>query len=281
MIVRGLLAALLLTPSIGLLILVTRPGPLRPGEAWILIALFGTLSGLVTWELVQQIRAIGLSRRVKTAGLQRGLRSVCPRCAGDPFGATPCCGRFPRAWTWQTLHDFWHAIALARRQPASTIKNAYQRRCGPERTSVTHPGGGWLGRLLSWTRLGRAMIWPMLAAVILGFAGTLAALVAIRQGATINGPWIWWIVPGALAIGLVLAGRTFLRHRHQTTLADELTTPKCRACGYELHPPWASRCPECGTGLDAWNTVSFAHRHTGEGVNPVLQERWRQDAESA
>ncbi|MEC8319966.1 MAG: zinc ribbon domain-containing protein [Planctomycetota bacterium] len=243
----------------------------RPWEALLIVGFLLLFAGLVSWELGQQIRAIRLSVRIRDAGRERGMRTVCPRCAGDPFIAGhPCCRRFPRGWTSEALSDFWHAIAMARRQAGAAIKREYLHRRGPFRTSIAFPGGGWIGRLATWTRLGGAMFWPLFAATILGFGGTLVAFVAMMLGTPIGGPWIWWIGPGALLIGAVLAGRVFLRYRRETSQADELTGPRCRACGYELHPPWSLVCPECGSRLDAWNTVSFAPDFDGEGVGKAL-----------
>ena len=45
----------------------------------------------------------------------------------------------------------------------------------------------------------------------------------------------------------------------------------CRSCGYELRPPWSGRCPECGSGLDAWNTVSFVRDWRGDGSHILFQ----------
>ncbi len=246
LVVRSVLALFFLGLSILILsAMFVNDSDERPWQALLIVAFLLLVAGMVGWELGQQIHATRLSGRIRDAGRERGMQAVCPRCAGEPF--VP-----------EDLADFWHAIAMARRQAGTAIKREYQHRRGPLRASMAFPGGGWIGRLAAWTRLGGAMFWPLFAATILGFGGTLIAFAAPMLGAPIGGPWVWWIGPGALAIGVFVAGRAFLRYR-------------CRACGYELHPPWSVVCPECGSRLDAWNTVSFARDFEGEGVREALQ----------
>jgi uncharacterized OB-fold protein len=273
LVVRSVLALFFLGLSILILsAMFVNDSDERPWQALLIVAFLLLVAGMVGWELGQQIHATRLSGRIRDAGRERGMQAVCPRCAGEPFVPDqPCCRRFPRGWTPEDLADFWHAIAMARRQAGTAIKREYQHRRGPLRASMAFPGGGWIGRLAAWTRLGGAMFWPLFAATILGFGGTLIAFAAPMLGAPIGGPWVWWIGPGALAIGVFVAGRAFLRYRRESSQADEVTGPRCRACGYELHPPWSVVCPECGSRLDAWNTVSFARDFEGEGVREALQ----------
>ena len=47
--------------------------------------------------------------------------------------------------------------------------------------------------------------------------------------------------------------------------------PRCRGCGFKLHPPCPMICPECGNGLGAWNTVSFVPDWPGDGTRRPVE----------
>lgn len=206
----------------------------------------------------------------------------CPHCGQPSRDDVPCCSRMPMGWSADDRIAYWHEVETAgtrlpdaRRvvdptSPATRLNTAGDRRRaawgrprGPSGSSPAAPAGGRSQRIqAAWILLGE-LNWRLVVLLIFGaplgllfgrgFAGLTGSDLPVK------------VVIVVLAIASAIPPILRFRARAIPSI------PRCRGCGFKLHPPCPMICPECGNGLGAWNTVSFVPDWPGDGTRRPVE----------
>lgn len=205
---------------------------------------------------------------------------ACPSCGRGPEADRPCCPRMPADWCDADRLAFWHEVETAtthlgetRRSPnpwsvnttfltdAERRRRAWYRPRGPHGSSPAVPRGGVGHWTLAGWRLFGSMFWAAVLAWYLARAslGPTSALdLEGFIGLALPAILIWGVIP----------------HIRECLTRSAPPVPRCRSCGFEIHGSPGTRCPECGSGLNAWNSVSFVPDWPGDDTRrPVTGGR--------
>ena len=193
--------------------------------------------------------------------------TTCPGCGHDPFEAErDCCRRFPARWSTLDLHAFWHELAAGRDDGSEARKQAWNRCRGKAGTSAEHPRLGASSLMRKMFRHESAARFILLLSAVV-FVGWM-----ILQG-IFNQVTSSLILLGFLMYGLF---KSVLGLRRKPPIGTR-TRPRCRRCGYQLHPPFPECCTECGEDLGKWDSITFDPDDTflGGGTARTLKQRLR------